>query len=183
MKKNIFIGLVIFFVSIIGYFSYLVLTTRSHSPFDKATYSSDGLSMSISYCQPYKKNRLIFGPEDSGALVTFGQYWRLGANDATELTIDNDIDFGGQKVSAGIYRMYAVPNKEYWEVSLNTEIGQFGYFSPNYELDVAKINVPVQRSTEVYEQLTSKIFSRSGQAYLAFYWDDTLVEIPISKKN
>ena len=183
MKKNIFIALVVFFVAVISYFSYLVLTTRSHSPFDTVNYQSEGLVMSISYCQPYKKGRLIFGDEGSGALVPYGQYWRLGANDATELTVDSDIDFGGQKVVAGKYRMYAVPNKEYWEVSLNSEIGQFGYFTPNYELDVAKINVPVQRSNEVYEQLTAKIFSRSGQSYLAFYWDDTLVEIPISKKN
>lgn len=179
MKRTVYIALVVFFISIIGYFSYLVLTTRSHSPFDEASISSQGVDISVKYCQPYKKERLVFGEKADGALVPYGAYWRLGANDATEISFSKDVRFGEKMVTAGAYRMYAVPYAERWEISLNSELGQFGYFTPNYELDVLKVNIPVQKSTDFYEQLTMKFEERDAAVFLAIYWDETLIEIPI----
>lgn len=183
MKKTIFIALATFFIIVIGYMSYVALTTRSHSPFDKVEFSYADMALSVSYCQPFKKGRTVFGEKEEGAVVPYGAYWRLGANEATEITFDKDVMFAEQPLAKGSYRMYAVPFKDRWEISLNSELGQFGYFTPNYELDVLKVNVPVQISTEFYEQLTMRFTERDGLLFLAINWDMTLVEIPITAKT
>lgn len=126
-------------------------------------FSDEGLDINVVYSKPSKNGRLIFGegkprmwlpkgkfwttglrlltglPATSGALVPYGEYWRLGANDATEISFSKNINFAGRPVHAGRYRMYAVPNANTWQVSLNSELGKFGYEEPNYALDVLLI--------------------------------------------
>ncbi|UXX78793.1 DUF2911 domain-containing protein [Reichenbachiella carrageenanivorans] len=180
MIKKIIIAIV---VAVVGYFAYGVLTTRSHSPLTTAEGSSGDLSVSVDYCQPYKKGRLIFGEASEEALVPYGKYWRLGANDATEITFSHKVNFAGKAVAAGRYRMYAVPNTDHWEVSLNSQLGEFGYFEPDYTLDVVKVQVPVQDGpTGGIEQLTMAFDSDSTGLLLNIAWDETMVSVPIAQQ-
>lgn len=180
MKKKVFLGFLIFFVIVVGFMAYSVLTTRSHSPLETVTESNDGLDVSVTYCRPYKKGRLIFGSEEDGALVPYGNYWRLGANDATEITFSKPVTFGGQAVAAGSYRMYAVPNANSWRITLNSELGEFGFFEPNYELDVVSIDAPTTASGGVVEQFTIMLNPTGTGMTLDFSWDDTKVIVPIA---
>lgn len=178
MIKKIIIGIV---VVVIAYFAYGVFTTRSHSPITTAEITAEDLSVKVVYCQPYKKGRLIFGEESEEALVPYGKYWRLGANDATEITISQDVRFAGEPLAAGSYRMYAVPNADHWEVSLNSQLGEFGYFEPDYTLDVLKVKIPVQSSSKELEQLTIEFSSDSTGVQMDMMWDQTMVSVPITK--
>ena len=180
MKKKVFLGFLIFFVIVVGFMAYSVLTTRSHSPLEEVAQSANGLDVSVTYCRPYKKDRLIFGNEEDGALVPFGNYWRLGANDATEITFSKPVIFGDQKVDAGSYRMYAVPNADSWRITLNSELGAFGFFEPDYELDVVSISAPTTSSGGGVEQLTITLTPRGKAMSLEFSWDDTKVAVPIA---
>lgn len=177
MLKKIIIGMVI---GIVLYFAYGVLTTRSHSPLANVEGTSGELTVSVDYCQPYKKGRLIFGEEEKDALVPFGKYWRLGANDATEISFNQDVNFAGEALKAGRYRMYAVPDANSWEVSLNSQLGEFGYFEPDYSLDVLKVDVPVQTSAQELEQFTMTFDSDSTGLTLNMAWDKTQVSVPIT---
>ncbi|WP_456462509.1 DUF2911 domain-containing protein [Reichenbachiella sp.] len=179
MLKKVIIGLVVAFVA---YFAYGVLTTRSHSPLTTAEGSSGDLTVSVDYCQPYKKDRLIFGEESEEALVPYGKYWRLGANDATEITFSQDVNFAGESVAAGRYRMYAVPYKSKWEISLNSQLGEFGYFEPDYALDVLKVNIPTRINPNTIEQFTMTFDTDSTSLYLNMGWDTTMIRIPIAKE-
>ncbi|MEO9803115.1 MAG: DUF2911 domain-containing protein [Reichenbachiella sp.] len=179
MMKKIIIGVVL---AIVAYFAYGVLTTRSHSPLDTAETSIGDLSVKVVYCQPYKKGRLIFGDEADEALVPYGKYWRLGANEATEITFSKDINFAGNPVAAGSYRMYAVPNVDSWEVSLNSQLGEFGYFEPDYSLDVLKANVPVQSAAGELEQFTIQFANDSIGTQMNMMWDKTLVSVSIAEQ-
>ncbi len=180
MKKKIWIGIAILFGLFILFEVYQFATTRSHSPELTETFKSNNVEISVTYCRPYKKGRLIFGPENEDALVPYGKYWRLGANDATEITFSEDIMFGHESVKAGSYRMYAVPNADAWEVSLNSELGEFGYFEPDYNLDVAKIKASVEEKPDITEQFTIKFEEHQDKVMMYFLWDQTKVEIPIT---
>lgn len=180
MKKKILIGLGILVVAFVAFFVYTAMTTRSHSPFQEVTYSYDGLDMKVTYCRPFKKGRLIFGSEEAGALLPNGKYWRLGANDATEITFSKNVTFAGKAVPAGSYRMYAVPDANSWQVSLNSEMGKFGFFEPNYDLDVAKVDVSVENLPSELEQFTIDFDSDSTGVSMGFKWDKTMVRIPIA---
>lgn len=181
MKRNILLAIAILVIVLIGYIAYVMLTTKSHSPFATATANYQGTDISVEYCQPYKKGRLIFGTKEDGALQPYGVYWRLGANEATEITFSTDVSFAGSPVKAGRYRMYAVPGQKEWEVSLNSELGIWGYYEPNYDLDLVKVKLPAQIVDNSVEQFTIIFDTDSAGVLMNFMWDKTLVSVPISK--
>jgi len=180
MKKKIYIGIAILVVGSIAFFAYGILTTRSHSPSETKVFSHAGLDVKVVYCRPYKKQRLIFGDEKDKALVPNGKYWRLGANEATEITFSRSVNFAGKPVSAGSYRMYAVPDAANWEITLNSELGKFGYFEPNYAFDVVKVDALVEAAPVEAEQLTINFDNDSTGVMMDIVWDKTLVRIPIT---
>lgn len=180
MKKKIYIAIGILVLGYLGFFLYGIMTTRSHSPNETKAFSHQGLNVKVVYSRPFKKGRLIFGEEKDNALVPHGKYWRLGANEATEITFSKEVNFAGKPVPAGRYRMYAVPQAETWEVSLNSELGKFGYFEPNYALDVVKVKVPVATAPTETEQLTIDFDPDSTGINMNVLWDKTLVRIPIA---
>ena len=184
MRKKIFIVIGILLLGSAAYFGYGILTTRSHSPSETKSISHQGLDVKVVYCRPYKKGRLIFGEEKDKALVPYGKYWRLGANDATEITFSKDVTFGDIPLKAGSYRMYAVPQAELWTLILNSELGQFGYNEPNYALDVGKLDVSVDTAPQETEQLTITFDpDSSGIITMNIVWDKALVVVPISKAD
>ena len=60
------------------YISYMIAFPVS--PKETVTYSSEISDFEVVYSRPFKKGRLVFGPEKDGALVPFRNYWRTGAN-------------------------------------------------------------------------------------------------------
>jgi hypothetical protein len=115
MLKKILIGVGVVLIAIVGFLVYSNLFPKS--PPTTKMFSENGLDINVSYSQPFKKGRLIFGEEKDGALQPYGKYWRLGANAATEITFNKDISFAGNPVKAGSYRMYAVPGPTTFQVS------------------------------------------------------------------
>ena len=79
--KNVLKIIGVLVLAFIGYVAYMVLNPVS--PKETVSYSSEISDLEVVYSRPYKKDRLIFGSEEDGALVPFGKYWRTGANAAT----------------------------------------------------------------------------------------------------
>lgn len=181
MKKIVWIGFGIISLIVISYVGYVMLTTTTHSPYAEAKTSFNGTDLSVTYCRPYKNERLIFGDESDGALQPFGQYWRLGANEATQITFSTDVSFAGNPVKAGTYRMYAVPGNSIWEVSLNSELGKWGAYEPNYDLDVLKVKIAPDYFENPVEQFTIDFEPDSTGVLMNFVWDQTKVSIPITQ--
>ena len=118
MLKKVLIGAGIVVVILVGYMAYSFMTTESHSPQDVATFERDGLKISLTYCQPFKKERLIFGKADDGALVPYSEKWRTGANEATEITFNKDLKIKGKLLKAGSYSIYTIPGEKRVDHSL-----------------------------------------------------------------
>jgi Protein of unknown function (DUF2911) len=179
MIKKIFIGVIVVLLAIAAYMGYNILNPKS--PGTTTSYSKDGFDIKVTYSQPYKKGRLIFGEEKDKALQPYGKYWRLGANAATEITFNKDVNFAGKPVKAGSYRMYAVPGPTSFQVSLNSETGVFlAAAEPDYTKDVLKVDVPVTNSDAEVEQFVIKINDDSSGAKMDFVWDRIVVSVPIS---
>jgi hypothetical protein len=178
MMKKILIGLGVVLLAIVGFFVYANLFPAS--PPDKASFSENGLEIKISYSRPFKKGRLIFGEEKEKALQPYGKYWRLGANAATEITFNKNVNFAGKPVNAGTYRMYTVPGPTSFQVSLNSEVGVFfGVTEPDYKLDIVKVDVATTTAPET-EQFTINFASDSTGVKMNFIWDKTQVIVPIA---
>ena len=153
--------------------------TRPASPSAKSVISHQGLEIKVSYSRPFMKGRLIFGEQADGALQPYGQYWRLGANAATEITFNKDVTFGGQPVKAGTYRMYAVPGAQKWEVTLNSELGKSGSEAPDKTLDIATTEINPLRAVSQTEQFTISFRPAENGVVMDLKWESVVVSVPI----
>ena len=180
MKRKILIGVGVVILALVGFATYSFLTTRNLSPKQTSDYSANGLDIKVTYGRPSKRGRLIFGEEKDKALQPNGKYWRMGANDATEITFSKNVTFAGQPVNAGGYRMYAMLDAASWKITLNSELGKFGYFEPDHALDVLTVEVPVATSPTEVEQFTINFSSDSTAVNMDFLWDKTLVRVPLT---
>lgn len=179
MLKKILIGIgVLLFVAVV-YFGYGVLFPKS--PPTSTSFSSNGLNIKVSYSQPSKRGRLIFGEEKDGALQPYGKYWQLGANAATEITFSKDVTFAGETVGAGSYRMYAVPGATSFKVVLNSETGvYFANNEPDYTKDILKVEIPLQDAPMETEKFVINFASDSVGINMDFVWDKIMARVPIT---
>lgn len=179
MKKKIFIGIGILLLAFVGYVGYTLLFPKS--PKASASFNEGDLSIAVSYSQPSKRGRLIFGEEAAGALQPYGKYWRLGANAPTEMTVNKNITFAGKPVAAGTYRMYAVPGAESFQIVLNSSVGDvFGANEPDYSLDVVKVEIPITKMSSVTEKFIITLNKEGSEVNIDFAWDDVMVRVPIT---
>jgi hypothetical protein len=103
----------------------------------------------IIYSRPAAKGRVVFGE-----LVKYGEMWRIGANEATEITFLHDVKIGDQPVKAGRYTMYAMVNEKEWTVYFSLDLDMWGQYSfKPEESSVAAITVPVATVKEANELL------------------------------
>jgi hypothetical protein len=178
-RKPLTISIIVV-VAIIGIvIAYWVFTSRNLSPAGAAHFSSNGLEIHVDYHRPSKRGRVIFGEAGTGALQTNGKYWRLGANEATEISFNKNVIFGGKPVNAGTYRMYANLNELTWLISLNSQLGVWGANEPNPELDIVKVEVPLEEVATETEQFTISFDSDSTTVKMQMDWDKKHAVVPI----
>ncbi|WP_127846450.1 DUF2911 domain-containing protein [Psychroflexus aestuariivivens] len=129
----------------------------------------------IIYSRPKKKNREIFGK-----LVPYGEVWRTGANEATEITFYEDVLFNGEKIDAGTYTLFTIPNKKQWEIIINEKINTWG---TNYDedLDVIRTKVETRNTAATVEDFSITFKPRTNGSDLLMGWDDVFIQIPITK--
>ncbi len=183
MKKKILFGTGVIVLLFIIWVVYGLFIATPASPPATTSYNEGGLEITVDYSQPSKKGRLIFGSAEDGALQPYGEYWRLGANAATEVTFNTDVTFGGEPIAAGTYRMYAIPGPNAFDVILNSETGVFfGAVEPDDELDVVTVTAPVQQTDSVVETFTIEINSTDAGAAINFMWDQILFTVPVAQQ-
>lgn len=128
----------------------------------------------VTYCQPRKRGREVFGK-----LVPYGAVWRTGANEATEITLTRDVLMKDTLLMAGTYSIFTIPGKDKWMFIINKDLGLWGSYNYNPKLDVLRFEIPVQDTgNEVFESFTIQIDQRNSVADLLLLWDKTKISIP-----
>ncbi|HXB44801.1 MAG TPA: DUF2911 domain-containing protein [Puia sp.] len=152
----------------------LILAFASYAQPDHKKSPHDTVStkdIKVTYGRPYKKGRVIFG-----GLQKYGEVWRCGADEATEITFSKDGTFGGRPVKAGSYTLFVTPNEKEWTIILN---GDPHFWGTQYEQhktkDVLHVNVAVKNLSTAVEQLT--IHFAGGDMIIE--WDKTQVAVPV----
>jgi len=166
--------------------------SRRPSPMGMARISLGDTYVRVVYNRPYKRDRNnIFGTKESGALVPFGERWRTGANEATEITVTRDVLVAGQKLPAGTYSVSTTPGADTWKVHLNSKLGLdgLGIFANNTftPVDLAPTDVIVvsRSATQLpadkeVDQMTFEFEKTGAGADLVLRWIRTEVRVPIA---
>jgi hypothetical protein len=92
-------------------------TKNTKSPGAETSVTINDKSLWIYYHAPSVRGRHIFGGE--GALEPYGKVWRLGADYATVLHTDADLDLSGLAIPKGDYTLYADLDDGQWKLIVN----------------------------------------------------------------
>jgi hypothetical protein len=146
----------------------------------------------VTYGRPFIRDRAIFGP-DTTHLVPFGEVWRTGANEATEVTLTGPLQVAGTALEAGTYAIFTVPGESSWEVHVSPQLGldgtgfldpETGDFTPDVwdpDRDVAVFQVPAGTLGEPVDPMTLAFEPTEAGADLVLRWERTEVRIPFER--
>ncbi len=150
--------------------------TARESPVAIATAHNKNAYLKITYGQPQKKGREVFGK-----LVPFDKVWRTGANEATEVTTTEAISVNGTTLKAGTYSLFTIPGREKWTIIFNSDLGLWGSYNYNPKMDIARFDVTVTHTLTdlVCESFTIRIDQKTDSAQIFLLWDKTQVSFPI----
>ncbi|GHC49804.1 DUF2911 domain-containing protein [Ulvibacter litoralis] len=149
------------------------------SPMDLALARPDKDSPPLArviYSRPVKNGRKIFGE-----LVPYGNVWRTGANEATELTLYIPMKLGDTVLDEGTYTLYTIPDKDSWTVIVNCDTNVWGSYSYSKFNDMARINVPTKKPAAPVETLSMAFKTNVKGTTLLIGWDTVYIEIPFKK--
>jgi hypothetical protein len=148
--------------------------SKRSSPPGTAEVVLKGTKITIDYSRPSLKGRKL-GQE----LAPYGQVWRTGANEATTLTTEIDLEIGGIKVPAGKYTIYTLPAQGAWKLIINKQTGQWGtQYDPGQ--DLARIDMKQATLPQTVEQFTIALEKKSPTlATLNLDWENTRVWVDL----
>lgn len=126
----------------------------------------------IIYSRPHKQGRDIFGN-----LIKWGEVWRLGANEATELELFQPITIQGKKVAKGRYVLFAIPRESEWTIIFNSNIYSWGLRHDEAK-DLYRFVAPATQTAQPIEYFTMVFEKTDSGADMIMTWDKVIVRLP-----
>jgi hypothetical protein len=127
----------------------------------------------IIYSRPHRQDRQIFGQ-----IVKWGEPWRLGANEATEIQLFQPITIQGKRVERGQYILYAIPHEDRWTIIFNSNLFTWG-LKFDLSKDVARFDVPATKKDQQVEYFSMVFETTATGADLVMAWEDREARLPI----
>ncbi len=156
------------------------------SPMDMSYLPSDYPKMSVRrplpvarviYSRPHKQGRKIFG-----SLLKYGEPWRLGANEATEIEFFIPVTIQGKSIRAGKYILYCIPEPDQWTIVFNSNLNSWGLTFDSRK-DLYKFPIPVLQNKLTVEYFSLMFQTTSGGADMLMAWDNMEARLPIQFKE
>lgn len=145
------------------------------SPAASITQAVGTTDLTLAYHRPAVKGRAIWG-----ALVPLGEVWRLGANEATTLTVTDPVKIAGKEVAAGTYALFAIPGAERWTFILSRKAKQWGAFSYDAKDDLARFEAKVAPAPHTEWMTFSIDPAGEGAAEVSLAWEKVRLSFPVT---
>jgi hypothetical protein len=145
------------------------------SPPASVSVAIAGKKITVDYYAPSARGRKIMG-----GLVPFDEVWCTGANIATGLTTEANLQIGDLKLPKGTYSIWTVPNPKEWTLIINKESGQF-HLDYNSSLDFGRTKMSVKTLANPVETFRVELASIGGnKGTLGLVWEKTEASVPIT---
>ena len=139
------------------------------SPRAGTSYTIGYTEVSIQYSSPAVQEREIWG-----GLVPYGEVWRAGANEATTIGFNTDVEIEGQTLPAGKYAFFIIPREAgKWTAIFSKTWGQWGADNYNQSDDALRVEVDAQFSKKVNEErLRYEVIGQNVEnGYILLSWE------------
>lgn len=145
------------------------------SPHETVAADLGGHRITITYGRPYMHGRKIVG-----GLVPYGKVWRTGADEATTIQTDVDLDINGLKVPKGEYALFTLPDKDGWTLIVNKTAKQWGAFDYKEADDLGRTKMQVSKSGSPVEEFTITLRpAGNNAATLKMEWENTTASVTV----
>jgi hypothetical protein len=176
MKRGVFLALV---AGCIVSGALFAQRSRYTSPEAHSSASIGGAKITVDYYAPSAHGRRIMG-----GLVPYGQVWCTGANIATSITSDADLQLGssgnGLRLPKGSYSIWTIPGEKDWTLIINRETGQF-HLNYDSSRDFGRMKMNVRKLDSPVETFRIDVRPESGnKGLLALSWETTEAYVPIT---
>lgn len=176
-KRRLGVGLAIALgmVAVVAWAARRQFGSGYTSPPAKVAATIAGKQISIDYYAPSMHGRKVMG-----GLVPFGEVWCTGANWATKITTEADLEMGGLKLPAGSYSIWTVPNQNEWTLIINKQTGQF-HLNYDASQDFGRTKMNLKKLAAPVETFKIELRSdRDHQGTMALLWETTEASIPFT---
>jgi Protein of unknown function (DUF2911) len=148
---------------------------RHTSPAASTSAVIDGDHITIDYYAPS-----MYGRKIMGNLVPYDEVWCTGANWATKITTEADLDINGLKVPKGSYSIWTLPSQKQWMLIINKQTGQF-HLNYDESQDFARVKMNLKTLTSPVETFKIDLQSSGGnKGTLSLLWENTDAWVPIT---
>ena len=139
-----------------------------------ASMESKAPLIKVLYSRPYKKGREIFGKMEK-----YGEVWRAGANQETEVRFYKNVTIAGTEVPAGTYSMFIIPEKDSWTFIFNKQTDHWGAYSYDKSMDVVRAKVATKTPSTNLENFSITFMDDTSGPTLVAGWDNVMASLPI----
>lgn len=129
--------------------------------------------MRVIYSRPQLHGRKLFH-----GFLKYGEPWRLGANESTEIEFYQKVTIQNKQVKPGRYIMYCMPQQDQWTIVLNSNIESWG-LKQKANKDVDRFVIPVTHHNPRLEYFTMVFESIPKGANLIIAWEEEVAKLPI----
>jgi hypothetical protein len=161
-------------------FGAAVVSAQKPSPPAETSVTIGGKAITIKYSAPSLRGRQMFG--EGGRISKDPNYpvWRAGANSATALHTEANLDINGLKVPAGDYTLFALVNTDPWQLIVSKETGEWGLaYKPANDLGRVKMTMSKPSAPiETYKMTLTSTGPKSGKLQLE--WENVIASVPFT---
>jgi len=173
MLKIFQLSMALVFILSLGSFGQQIKTPRP-SPDATVTQFVGVTEVKIDYSSPAVKGRKIWGE-----LVTFGEIWRTGANEATTITFSEAVKINGSELAAGTYGIHTIPGENEWEFVFSKDTKIDG--SSNFDKEKEVLRVKAKPEEHHFMERMTFLFTdvTDNSAVVNLMWDKLKVSFNI----
>jgi hypothetical protein len=167
MKK-----IISFVTMLLMFTSNIIAQEKPLSPKETVKGTVGGSNVEIVYCRPSARGRVMLGVKEP-----YGKVWRTGANAATTIKFDKDVTIEGQKLAAGTYALFTIPNENEWAFIFNKNTDQWGAYDyeKNKDKDVLKVTSKAGKTASFVETFTISLENDQ----IKLQWENTEVAFKV----
>ena len=164
-------------------------TANAQSPNADTKATIKGSEIWIFYHAPSVRGRKIFG---AGALQPDGSIWRLGADYATVLHTDADLDLGGVAIPKGDYALYADLDEGKWKLIVNKKlmngtrhiwgINRDGSSTDDPATEVGRAPMTMGKPGAPVETLKITLSEAGGKGKISVEFENVSASVPFTVK-
>lgn len=141
------------------------------SPAVTNDYHFANADFEVSYGSPSKRGRDIFG-----GIVPYNKRWRTGANRATHFKTSRSLMIQGQRLPAGEYTLFTIPEPDGGILIVNKQTGQNGQ-SYDESRDLMRVQMKRTDNNSRVESFTITVDKTPNGGKLNLIWDRTIYSV------